>query len=665
MVNRYVFGNPMDTEAIIDKPEASKWQDGAITFEDRRFSYQMAEEEIIYGLGEAIRGINKRGWKYVSHCSDDPLHMEQKTSLYGAHNFLLLGGALGETKKVGLFFDTPAKMTFDIGYTKHNELMVDIESDDLELYVLEGESLQEVIHEFRLLIGRSYIPPRFAFGYGQSRWSYDTAEDVRAVAAQYRAHNIPIDTIYMDIDYMERYKDFTISDERFPNFPAFVEEMKEQHIHLVPIIDAGVKKEDGYDVYEEGKEKGYFCKDADGEDFVVGVWPGKCCFPDMLKEDARSWFGHKYKVLLDQGIDAFWNDMNEPAIFYSEKRMKKVFDKLDTFKTMNLDVDTYFEMTDLVGSIANNPEDYASFYHTFHGKKVCHKDVHNLFGFYMTRSASEAFDELVPDKRVLMYSRASYIGMHRYGGIWQGDNMSWWSHLLMNIKMMPSLNMCGFLYTGADLGGFGADTTEDLMARWLEFGVFTPLMRNHSAKGTRRQEVYRFDNSEVLKDIIAVRYRLLPYLYSEYMKAALQDTMMFTPLSFVYEEDEIARQVEDQLFVGDSIMIAPVHEQNVSGRTVYFPERMKLLRMKGSEVTEDEIFEPGYHYVSMPLGEVCVFLRENQILPVSDGGEYVDEVDYSDLTLYSFGENAQPYAYYMDDGQTKEYDLEKYIKMLQ
>ena len=570
----------------------------------------------------------------------------------------------GVQKTCGLFVDTPGRVTFDAGYTDIDELCITMEDGDYKLYLIEGASYPDVVKEFRELIGRSYIAPRWAFGYGQSRWSYNTADEVREVAAEYKKRNIPIDSIYLDIDYMERYKDFTINRDTFADFEDLVKEMKEQKIHLVPIIDGGVKKEDGYDVYEEGKEKGYFCKDEDGEDFVIGVWPGKCCFPDMLNDEAREWFGDKYRILIDKGIDGFWNDMNEPAIFYSEKRLKKVFDKMEEYKTANLDVNTFFEMTDLIGTISNNPEDYASFYHNYKGKRYCHDKVHNLFGYYMTRSAAEAFERYVPEKRILLFSRASYIGMHRSGGIWQGDNMAWWSHLKMNVKMMPSLNMCGFLYTGADVGGFGADTTEDLVLRWIEFAVFTPLLRNHSARGTRRQEVYRFSHVQDFADVIGVRYQILPYIYSEYMKAALRNTMMFSPLSFIYGEDALAGQVEDQLLIGENIMIAPVCEQNASGRVVYFPERMKQLIFRKGTVAEGIVYEKGFAYVDMPMGSVNIFLREGYLFPVAKGGKCVEDVDFEDLTLYSFGEEIKPYEYYLDDGETKDFNIESHVRML-
>lgn len=662
MIRKYVFGDPIETDAVVREIGESCWSDGLLRKEGNAFYYELQPDEIVYGLGENVRGMNKRGWRYVSNCSDNPNHCEHTNSLYGAHNFIMAGDGTDNT--FGVFVDIPGKITFDVGYTNTDQLVILPEDENYKIYLIEGNSYQEVVREFRELIGRSYIAPRWALGYGQSRWSYFTADEVREVVREHRSRGIPLDSVYLDIDYMERYKDFTINRETFADFESLVQEMKEQNIHLVPIIDAGVKKEDGYDVYEEGKENGYFCKDENGEDFIVGVWPGKCCFPDMLNDKAREWFGDKYRILIDKGIDGFWNDMNEPAIFYSEKRLKKVFEKLDECKAMNLDVNSFFEMTELVSTIANNPEDYASFYHNYKGKRYRHDRVHNLFGYYMTRSASEAFQRYLPEKRILLFSRASYIGMHRYGGIWQGDNLSWWSHLKMNVQMMPSLNMCGYLYTGADTGGFGADVTEDLLLRWMEFAVFTPLFRNHSARGTRQQEAYRFSHEDRFVNVIGARYQLLPYLYSEYMKAALSGTMMFSPLSFVYGKDALARQVEDQLLVGENIMVAPVYTQNVTGRVVYFPERMKELVFEEGKLTEGKIFEKGFSYVEMPIGTVHVFLREGYLLPVSKGGKCVEEVDFSNPELYSFGDEIRPYEYYNDDGETTDYEKETHIRMI-
>lgn len=657
MITKYTYGNPFQTDAVVQKLEV---QNGDVPYftvakteEQLQFEYTLENEEKVYGLGENVRGINKRGWIYKSCCADEPNHLEDRTSLYASHNFLVLDGG---KEQFGVFFDYPGIITFDVGYTHLNELKITLSEPDADVYVMTGESILDIVKQFRQLIGRSYIPPKWAFGYQQSRWGYMNEADIREVVKGHREKKIPLESIYMDIDYMERFKDFTVNQERFPDFPEFVKEMKAQHIHLVPIIDAGVKVEEGYDVYEEGIEKGYFCKKENGEYFVAGVWPGKVHFPDVLNKEAREWFGNKYQVLLDQGIEGFWNDMNEPSIFFAQDRMDETFDKIAELKDKNLDLDTFQQFTGLVGSLANNTDDFKKFYHNVDGKMMRHDKVHNLFGYNMTRAAGEAFERLSPEKRILMFSRSSYIGMHRYGGIWTGDNKSWWNHLLLNLRMMPSLNMVGILYTGADIGGFGADATEDLVMRWTQLAMFSPLMRNHSAMGTREQEVYRFDHVEEFRKIINIRYGLLAYIYSEYMKSALNSEMYFKPLSFVYTDDEFTSQVEDQLLVGDSLMIAPVYNQNAKGRYVYLPEEMAMLRFRGVDDYDTEILPAGHHYVEAGLFEMLVFVRPDKILVLTDGGEYTDEVDCDHVKALVFVKTKAEYVWYEDDGMGKDYE---------
>jgi alpha-glucosidase len=676
-IRRFSIGNPINTEAVVQKLPIEKGElpyferiqqmelksdgDAQETMVQRdELWYRMGQEDRIYGLGENVRGINKRGWIYESNCSDDPNHTEEKRSLYGAHNFFVVNGA----QTFGMFIDYPGKLVLDMGYERMDEIRIIPQDWNLDLYILEGDTVLDIVKGFRKLIGRSYIPPKWAFGFGQSRWGYQTKEDIRTVVRGYRKNQIPLDMVYLDIDYMEEFKDFTVNQQRFPDFPAFVEEMKREHIHLVPIIDAGVKIEEGYDVYEEGVKEGYFCKDQSGKEFVGAVWPGKVHFPDVLNREARKWFGRNYKSLLDQGIEGFWNDMNEPAIFYSEQNLEGVVKKLKSMKCQNMDMWEIFEFRDQVNELANNPEDYQSFYHNMEGKSIRHDKVHNLYGFGMTRAAGEAFEELEPDKRILIFSRSSYIGMHRYGGIWMGDNKSWWSHLLLNLKMLPSLNMCGFLYTGADLGGFGADTTEDLLLRWMALGIFTPLMRNHAALGTREQECYQFTRKEAFRNLIGVRYGLTPYLYSEYMKAALRDEMMFLPLAFVYPEDEYAKDVEDQLLVGESIMIAPVYTQNARGRYVYLPEPMKLVRLASMEQIQTEVLEQGHYYIETPLEEVVFFIRPEKIVPYTQPGQYLEETEEKELKLLHFVTKSAEYELYQDDGYSKDYENPAHVKKL-
>ena len=667
MIQRFSFGHPFPTQSVVLSLPAESGPIPFLTPDGSGWQLTLSEQAAVYGLGEMPRGINKRGWHYIANNTDESRHSEDKLSFYGAHNFLLVRD--GSTC-FGLFVDFPGKVYYDIGYSRHDLLSFHTETPDYDLYLLSGGNENAVCKEFRTLIGRSYIPPKWAFGLAQSRWGYKTEEDVREVARQYKEHDLPLDMICMDIDYMQDYADFTVNKERFPDLAKLSADLKAQGIRLVPIIDAGVRIDPNDPTCTEGLEKGYFCKKADGTPFVAAVWPGKAYFADFLRPEVREWFGHKYKALTDCGIEGFWNDMNEPSLFYSPERLRAFLNDMAALREKdNIEQEEFFPR--VIGGamgLMNSPADYASFYHEVDGQKVRHDQVHNLYGGSMTRAAGEAFADLRPGQRTLLYSRSSFIGSHRYGGIWLGDNNSSWAQLLANIQMMPSVQMCGFLYSGADLCGFSSDTTPDLALRWLEFGLLTPLMRNHSAVGTRMQEYYRFP--EVLpavRNMIRLRYALLPYLYSEFMKAALENTSYFRPLAFDYPDDPDAREVEDQLLLGEGLMAAPVYVQNAHGRHVYLPEPMKLLRLRAVDDYDEEILPAGHHYIRCALDEMLLFLRPGHIVPVAQPANNTSELDDASLTLWSFlpdGESAE-YRMYRDDGVTTEYEKKEHWKTLQ
>lgn len=658
MIRRYDFGTPIPTDAVVQQIPTEAGDPPYFTLaragERLSFTVTLGRDDMIFGLGEQVRGINKRGHLYRAWNSDESSHTEEKRSLYASHNFLIFWGECG---LFGAYFDDPGAVEFDLGYTDAARAAITSPEGNVSLYIIEEDSLRAIVRAFRGIIGRSYLPPKWGFGYIQSRWGYATEEEVRTITAEHRKRHIPLDGVSMDIDYMERYKDFTWNQEQFPDLKGLADDMHREHIRLVPIIDAGVKQEDGYDVCEEGLEKGYFCKKADGKEFVGAVWPGRSYFPDFLRADVRAWFGSHYRKLVDAGVEGFWNDMNEPALFYSEEGLDYTFREADKLRKENMGLDGFFRLRSLFGSIANNPEDYRRFYHTVEGKTIRHDKVHNLYGYNMTRAAAEGLRDCDRDKRFLLFSRSSYIGAHRYGGVWQGDNSSWWSHLLLNLKMLPSLNMCGFLYNGADLGGFGKDTTEDLLLRWLQLGVFTPLMRNHSALHTRDQEIYRFGMAEDMRRVLTVRYALIPYLYSEFMKAALTDDMMFRPLAFDYPADDVAARTEDQVMLGGEAMIAPVYEQNARGRHVYLPEDMLLVRFRSAEDYDLVPMEKGHHWVALDTNEFPLFIRRGCVVPLSHGGEWVDAIDSRTLTLLGWADGEAVYQLYDDDGQSTQVEL--------
>ena len=671
MISRYIFGTPLPTMAVIREiaPSGGEIPHFTVTKADGSVSFTtiLGDDDLIFGLGENVRGINKRGHLYRAWNMDDFSHTENKGGIYSSHNLLLFSGEQGV---FGAYFDDPGAVTFDLGYSDGGKAVITSENGNLSVYLIESTTLTGLVREFRHLIGRSYIPPKWAMGYIQSRWGYASEDDLNFIVSEHRKRHIPLDNVCMDIDYMEDFKDFTWNPVHFPDLKATNARMKDEHIHLVPIIDAGIKQLTGDPIYDEGVQKDYFVKKADGSLFVGAVWPGRACFPDFLREDVRQWFGAKYHKLMDTGIEGFWNDMNEPALFYSPERLKAFFESMDELSRKdNIVQDEFFGK--VVGGalgLMNAPEDYASFYHDVDGQRVRHDRVHNLYGGNMTRAAGEAFARLRPGRRTLLYSRSSFIGSHRYGGIWLGDNASTWAQLLANIQMMPNVQLCGFLYTGADLCGFSYDTTPDLALRWLEFGLFTPLMRNHATDGSRMQEYYRFaDMLPALRKMLRLRYALLPYLYSTFMKAALENTSYFRPLGFDFPADPDAREVQDQLLLGEGVMVAPVYTQNASGRHVYLPEAMKLYRIRSVDDYDTELLPAGHHYVRCALDEVLLFIRPGHAVPVARPASCTAQLDETSLTLWACpDENGSARCrMYTDDGETSDFAAPEHWKTVE
>jgi alpha-glucosidase len=669
MIYKFSFGTIVETNAVVRTIQSDTGVPPVgtvLSASPFSWNYKMGREDVVYGLGENMRGMNKRGFRYVSWCSDQSNQNETTESLYGAHNFMIVTGS----KTFGTFFDTSSRITFDAGWTEQDTLTVTGSNTGVDFYIITADksgesSLTDITRQFRRLIGQSYIPPRWAFGFQQSRWGYRTEDDVREVVKKFRDEEIPLDAVCLDIDYMEDYEDFTVDNAKFPDMKKFASELKAEGVHLVPIIDAGVKIKKGYSVYEEGIAHHYFCTKKDGTPYTAGVWPGRSNFPDFLNSEVRSWFGAKYETLTSLGIEGFWNDMNEPAMFYSDESLAETFKKVKAFEGKNLDINSFFEFTSLAGSTFNRTDDYERFYNKAQMKDgstnlLRHDMVHNLFGANMTRAAAEGLRKISPGKRMLLYSRASCIGAHRYGGIWTGDNTSWWGHLKQEIQMLPGLNMCGFLYTGADIGGFGADTSRDLVLRWTEFGVFTPLMRNHSAWNTRRQESYQYEQIEDFRSVMNLRYALIPFIYSEFVKASLSGGMYFRPLSFDYPDDTRAFHVEDELMMGESLLITPVYEQNATGRYVYLPEDMiQVTWQNGTAVQQDA--SKGNHYVNVPLNTVVFFVRHGCLVPLCNPESNSGKLNTQHFTFLGDGAS---YELYEDDGYTQEITLKDHLRKI-
>lgn len=663
----YRFGIPFETDATVFKKndltfkKCEKIDYFSITEKENKIilTLKLFKDDKVYGLGETLGSLNKRGKVYKLYATDDPIHTPEKDALYGSHPFVII------SNKFGFFIDYPGEMIFDISYTKLDKMIITINSNNFDIYIFDTKKDVEVIREYLKLTGKPYIPPKWAFGYQQCRWSYPDAETIKEVANNFRKRNIPCDAIYMDIDYMENYKVFTIDENKFPNFPEFVSEMKSMGFNLVPIVDPGVKIEKGYDVYEEGIKNEYFCKDENDKNFVATVWPGYTHFPDFLNPEVRKWWGEKYKLFTDLGITGFWNDMNEPSIFFVPKTLKEYLKKVDKLKEKEVGLE-FFMIKDEAVSLSNRREYYKSFYHNTPQGKYSNDEIHNLYGYYMTKATVEGFEKIIPNKRYLLLSRSSYAGHHRIATIWMGDNMSWWEHMLVNIRMLQSLNLSGFFYTGADIGGFGSNTSPELVIRWMQLGVFSPLYRNHSALGTRHQEPWAFDEytEEILRNTIKLRYALIPYLYSEFFNSVDSLIPFISPL-FLYFNDEISKNIEDQFMVGNSIMATPVIQPNAKGRYVHLPEHKWLYwKVSNYKYRNVKVYEPGDYYIDADLNEIPMFIKENSLIVLNEEEiNYINEKSIKELTVIGFVTDSGEFTYFDDDGETYNFKNGKYVKI--
>lgn len=657
-IARFEFGDPVDTKVLLDKgtPKDLEFPEKIDLGDSTRLEFELGPKDRIYGLGENLGGINRRGTKLRSYCRDEANHTEDKSELYGAHNFFI---HVREQDQAGYFIDFPGEIIYDAGFTDEKIFTVKIQGKDFSLLKIPGSSIVEIISRFLQVIGKAYIPPKWAFGYFQSRWGYKDLEEIEEVYNTFQEKDLPLDGIYLDLDYMEDFKNFTVSEKRFPKFAEFVGKLKDDGVYLVPIIDAGVKIEPGYGIYEEGIAGNHFCVDDQNNPYIAAVWPGKVHFPDFLQSDTRKWFGDKYQFLTDLGIEGVWNDMNEPAIFYDEKNLEDAVELASNYRGKNLNVHKFFELKDAFADLLNDEDYHQRFYHRIQGEKHLHKDVHNLYGDYMTRAANYGLKKHLK-KRFLLISRASSIGMHRYGGIWTGDNASWWTHLEENIRMMPSINMCGFYYIGADTGGFGGQCSGELLTRWLQFSVFTPLLRNHSALDTRAQEPYAF-TEKVLKDsrsLLKIRYRLIPYLYGTYMKAVQDYQLLFKPLAFEFSEGY--EEIEDQILIGEELMLAPIYKKNQTQRLVNLPEKMALVTVT-EEDTQMSLSPKGPQILPYELNCLRFYLRENRMIPLGKPGKNLSNLTMKELDILAFITDRGEYVLYDDDGISL--DLKESIRM--
>ena len=602
-----------------------------------RLSRPLASKERIYGLGERTGDMNKRGQTFpIWNIDPHKGHNSQTETMYTSIPFYL-GLTVDDGRAYGVLLDHMGRIEIDMGRSNASLASMTVQGDSLVVYYFTGPTPASVMQQYTTLTGHMPLPPRWTLGHHQCRWSYSSAQQVRSVATQFRERNHPLDAIWLDIDYMDGYRDFTWDPITFPQPEQLLTELHDQGIHLVTIIDPGTKIDEQYAVYQQGMKHDYFCRYENGDIFTGNVWPGACVFPDYSQSDVRTWWGNLYQSLLDIGVDGIWNDMDEPAL--TNMMVPNEPEIVTKSNTMPENV------LHRAGGDQPTGPDGATTLHTF---------FHNAYGMEMARSTYEGLLRLRPDTRPFVMTRSGTAGVQRYAAVWTGDNTSQWEHIFLAMPMCLNLSMSGVAFVGVDIGGFWDPGNGELLLRFAQLGALLPFCRNHNALGNPDQEPWAFGEpfESAYRTAMEVRYQLLPYLYTLFHQAATTGAPIIRPLYYHYPQDEQACDVQDEFLVGDTLLSAPLYEQGTTSRTVYLPEGIWFDYWTGQEYGGK-----GTSEIAAPLEHWPLFIRGNSIVPSGPVLQFVDQAPTDPLTFtcYMATDGLANYTLYEDDGSTLAY----------
>jgi alpha-glucosidase len=555
-----------------------------------------------FACGERTGGLDKTGSRQVFWNVDPPSeHTASLNNLYTSVPFLL---ALQTGQAWGMFVDSSYRIEFDLALEDPERCGFGIDGGPLIYYVFTGPTPRKVLERYTQLTGRIPMPPRWALGNHQSRWGYTSADEVLGIARTFRERGLPLDAIYLDIDYMRGYRVFTWDPERFADPAGLARQLEEIGVKLVTIVDPGVKVDEEYEVYRAGKAADLFCKALNGAEYHNVVWPGMCAFPDFTNPSTREWWGDLHRELLDVGVVGIWCDMNEPTTF------------VPAAGTLPLDAT-----------------------HHGDGQARLHAQVHNVYGQLMARSAYEGLRRLRPERRPLVISRSGFAGLQRHALHWTGDNSSWWEHLWMGMPQLQNLGLSGYAWVGVDVGGFQGDATGELLARWTEFGIFQPFCRNHSAWGTRPQEPWAFGETveAVIRDLLVLRQRLVPYLYTLFEEAHASGAPILRALLFEWPDDEATYATDDEFMLGPALLVAPIARPGIEHRHVYIPRGTWVHIWSG-----ERCVGPTRVIVHAPIGQPAVYARANTPVPMWPAMLHTGEREPDPLTWRIHVADAEP-----------------------
>lgn len=573
-------------------------------------------EDRYYGLGEKTGFLDKSGERVRMWNSDVYApHNPETDALYVSVPFLIhRRGNLFQ----GVFLDNPGETAFDMR-RENDTYQVTAATGDIDFYIFSFPTMKEVVSRYTQLTGRLALPPLWALGYHQSRYSYMNEREVRQLAEEFRTRDIPCDAIHFDIHYMNGYRVFTFDDERFPDPGELIRELATNGFHVVPIVDPGVKRDDTYGIFQAGSAMDAFCKLPSGDVFTGDVWPGESVFPDFTEMQVRNWWAASHQFYTDLGVRGIWNDMNEPAIF-------------NETKTMDVSV-----------------------VHGNDGVPKSHGELHNLYGLLMSQATYEGLKRLVPNERPFVLTRSGYAGIGRFAAVWTGDNRSFWEHMAMAIPMVLNMGLTGIPFAGPDVGGFAHDASGQLLARWTQMGAFFPYFRNHSEMASVRQEPWAFgaEIEEICRTYIRLRYAYLPHLYNLFHEATQTGLPVLRPLVLEYPEDTSVVNLSDAFLVGEDLLVAPILQPDATKRLVYLPGDEWIDYWTG------EVFAGSQYIIAdAPLNRLPLYVRRRGILARHDVGTHADftRVETLAFDVYGIGERTS-YELYEDDGVSYAYEL--------
>ena len=611
-----LYRNPFYIEIFNKTGDLLLEDDNEFPYEKKRGVLSVRKKikpaERFYGFGEKAGKLEKTGSKMVMWNTD---YLESGFRKYISQEPLYISIpffiAVSEKSLYGLFFDNCSKLYYDVGKSKKSVFRIKAESGDIVYYFINGKKIGDIIEKYTELTGRIKMPPLWSLGYHQSRWGYESEKKVNEIAGKFRKKNIPCDCIHFDIEHMQGYRVFTWNRKRYKNHKNVIKGLKKKGFKTVVIVDPGVKTDDKYSVYQEGKKGYYFCTHKDGSPFYGKVWPGKVEFPDFFRKETRKWWGNLYRKYTDDGVEGFWNDMNEPA---------------------------------------NSGLKFTG-YHKTEGRLVEHRKVRNLYGQMMVRSIHEGLMKRENRRRFIL-TRSGFAGIQKYSAVWTGDCHSNWADLRVTIPMILNLGLSGVPFIGSDIGGFEGDTNKELFIRWMQAGIFFPFFRNHTRINTRHQEPWSFGEKteNICRELIQFRYRFLPYLYSLFYEAYKRGYPIIRPLFFHYPGDENTFFIEDQFLFGENILIAPILYSGKREREVYLPED------KWIDLHTNDIYKGGCSYnIKKPVDQVIMFIKAGSIIPFYETVNYIGEREYDKLYLNIYPGTGE-FLYYEDDGDTFNYE---------